>query len=155
MGFIIGLLTFILVLDCLALILLVLVQLPKKEAGAGLAFGGAATDALFGAGSGTVLTKVTKYAATFFFVLAIILAIMQRNHYSRRDTQFERMLQQPGKAPAAATTPAASAPAPGTVTAPAVTNLPLTTPAASLTNTAPAAPLSPASPATTNVPAEQ
>ena len=70
MAFIIGLLTFIMVLDCMVLILLVLIQLPKKEAGAGLAFGGAATDALFGAGSGTVLTKVTKYAATIFFVSA-------------------------------------------------------------------------------------
>ena len=57
MTFIIGFLTVILVLDCLVLILLVLIQLPKKEAGAGLAFGGAATDALFGAGSGNVLTK--------------------------------------------------------------------------------------------------
>lgn len=56
-----GLLTVILVLDCLFLILLVLIQLPKKEAGAGLAFGGAASDALFGAGSGNALTKVTKY----------------------------------------------------------------------------------------------
>ena len=45
MGFFIGILTFVLVVDCLALILLVLIQLPKKEAGAGLAFGGAATDA--------------------------------------------------------------------------------------------------------------
>ena len=59
MGFLIGLLTVVMVLDCLALIFLVLIQLPKKDAGAGLAFGGAATDALFGAGSGNVLTKVT------------------------------------------------------------------------------------------------
>ena len=67
MAFIIGLLTLVMVLDCLLLILLVLIQLPKKEAGAGLAFGGGATDALFGAGSGTVLTKITKYAAAAFF----------------------------------------------------------------------------------------
>ena len=45
MVFLIGLLTFVMVLDCVILILLVLIQLPKKEAGAGLAFGGAATDA--------------------------------------------------------------------------------------------------------------
>ena len=32
MGFFIGLLTFVLVLDCIALILLVLMQLPKKDA---------------------------------------------------------------------------------------------------------------------------
>ena len=40
MGFLIGLLTVVMVLDCLLLIFLVLIQLPKKEAGAGLAFGG-------------------------------------------------------------------------------------------------------------------
>src|SRR5881392_2645328 len=56
MSFIIGLLTVVLVLDCLFLILLILIQLPKKDAGAGVAFGGGATDALFGAGSGTGLT---------------------------------------------------------------------------------------------------
>ena len=52
MSLLIAFLTFILVVNCLLLILLVLVQLPKKEAGAGVAFGGGATDALFGAGSG-------------------------------------------------------------------------------------------------------
>ena len=59
--FFIYLLTVVLVIDCVFLVLLVLVQLPKKEAGMGQAFGGAATDALFGAGSGNVLTKVTKW----------------------------------------------------------------------------------------------
>ena len=58
----IGLLTAVLVLDCVLLILLVLVQLPKKEAGAGWRWGGAA-DALFGAGAGNPLTKITKFAA--------------------------------------------------------------------------------------------
>ena len=35
MNLLIGLLTVVLVLDCLFLILLILIQLPKKEAGAG------------------------------------------------------------------------------------------------------------------------
>ncbi|HVR35419.1 MAG TPA: preprotein translocase subunit SecG [Methylomirabilota bacterium] len=72
----IGLLTAILVLDALLLILLILVQLPKKDAGAGLAFGGGAADALLGAGSGNVLTNLTKYAAGIFFVLCLTLAIL-------------------------------------------------------------------------------
>ena len=38
MSFIVGILTFFLIINCLVLILLVLVQLPKKDAGAGLAF---------------------------------------------------------------------------------------------------------------------
>ncbi len=67
-------LTVLMFLDCVVLVLLVLLQLPKKEAGAGMAFGGGATDALFGAGSGNVLTKITTYAVGIFFGLAIIMA---------------------------------------------------------------------------------
>ena len=70
------LLTAIMVIDCLFLVLLVLVQLPKKEAGMGQAFGGAATDALLGAGSGNVLTKITRWAAGVFFGLAILLTVL-------------------------------------------------------------------------------
>ena len=76
MNLFIGFLTVLLVLDCLFLILLILIQLPKKEAGAGVAFGGAATDALFGAGSGTALTKITKYCAGVFLGLALFLSIL-------------------------------------------------------------------------------
>jgi protein translocase SecG subunit len=67
--------TFILVLNCIFLMLLVLIQLPKKEAGTGLAFGGGATDALFGAGSGNALTQLTKYTAGFFLGLSMVLAV--------------------------------------------------------------------------------
>ena len=74
----IWLLTALMVLDCLLLILLVLVQLPKKEAGAGMAFGGGATEALFGAGSGNALTKITKYLATAFFVLALMISFLHK-----------------------------------------------------------------------------
>jgi preprotein translocase subunit SecG len=84
MTILIGFLTFILVVNCLFLILLVLVQLPKKEAGAGLAFGAGATDALFGAGSGNVLTKITKYSAGIFLVLAMLLSILNIKHHSSR-----------------------------------------------------------------------
>jgi preprotein translocase subunit SecG len=70
-------LTVVLILDCLVLGLLILIQLPKKEAGVGVAFGGGATDALFGAGSGNALTKLTKYTATAFFALVIVLAFMK------------------------------------------------------------------------------
>ena len=76
MSFIAGLLTAVLVLDSLFLILLILVQLPKKEAGVGQAFGGGATDALFGAGTGNALTKMTKYAAAIFLSLCLVLYIM-------------------------------------------------------------------------------
>src|SRR5512136_2253295 len=95
MGFLIGLLTVVMVLDCAALILLVLIQLPKKDAGAGVAFGGGATDALFGAGSGNVLTKVTKYAAIAFFGLALLVGTLQsHNSTKKRAANFQKEVEQ-------------------------------------------------------------
>ena len=111
MGFIIGLLTVVMVFDCLLLILLVLIQLPKKEAGAALAFGGGTTDALFGAGSGTVLTKITKYAATGFFLLAIIVSMMVSKFRTQGLSSFERTLANPPTHTAPAAVPSSSAPA--------------------------------------------
>ena len=111
MGFIIGLLTLVMVLDCLILVFLVLIQLPKKDAGAGLAFGATATDALFGAGSGTVLTKITKYAAGGFFFLALVLSVMQSNYHRRAGSEFSKRIDQAAAAPLPnrpASTPAAS-----------------------------------------------
>jgi preprotein translocase subunit SecG len=87
-------LTAVLVLDCVFIVLLVLVQLPKKEAGMGQAFGGAATDALFGAGSGNVLTKATKWAAAIFFVLAIALTIMTTLKSSSRAGRLQQLMSE-------------------------------------------------------------
>src|SRR6185369_3531259 len=97
MGIFITFLTFVLILTCVILILLVLIQLPKKETGAGLAFGAGATDALFGAGSGNVLTKVTKYAAGFFLGLAMLLSVLNIN-YSNRNRGNETLKKELEKA---------------------------------------------------------
>jgi preprotein translocase subunit SecG len=97
MFFVTGLLTVLLVLDCLFLILLVLIQLPKKDAGAGLAFGGGATDALFGAGSGNALTKITKYATIAFFVLLMLISVIQASGRSGKTKDFERAIEQQNK----------------------------------------------------------
>ncbi len=131
--FFIGLLTVVLVLDCLFLLLLILIQLPKKEAGLGQAFGGSTTDALFGAGSGTALTKMTKYAAVIFFVLTFLLAILNaQQNRARTGGRLREALkasqaaaQQPP--PAAATATTTSAPVQVTPEAPLrLTNLPVT-----------------------------
>src|SRR5256712_8982697 len=95
-----GFLTVVLVLDCLLLILLILIQLPKKDAGAGIAFGGAATDALFGAGSGTALTKITKYCAGVFLGLALFLSILNSHHAPGTDRSLtEKLRQKASEAP--------------------------------------------------------
>jgi len=140
-----GLLTVLLVLDCAFLILLVLVQLPKKDAGAGLAFGGAATDALFGAGSGNALTKITKYATIAFFVLLMLISLIQSQSRSGGSSSFEKAIEQQNKQVPGALPPgnptAAPAATSGSNAAPVQLQLPpsVTTPAAApaATNAAP------------------
>ena len=138
MMLLIGLLTVVMVANCLFLILLVLMQLPKKEAGAGLAFGGAATDALFGSGSGNFLTKATKYSVVVFFALAVVISIMQNHQTQRNLTEFEQQLKAPQNQPAIpAPAPAVQTPVAAAVTP--TTNLTLIAPAA-ISNAAPASP---------------
>ncbi|MSU26705.1 MAG: preprotein translocase subunit SecG [Pedosphaera sp.] len=134
MSFVAGLLTAVLVLDSLFLILLILVQLPKKEAGVGQAFGGGATDALFGAGTGNALTNMTKYAAGIFLTLCLVLYIMggqaRKAGSGVRDALKKEQTGSvlPPKAPA-----------PTTLTAP-----PVALPPKSILNTAPVATNAPA-----------
>jgi preprotein translocase subunit SecG len=143
MSFIVGILTFFLVINCALLILLILIQLPKKDAGAGMAFGGAAADALFGAGSGNVLTKVTKWATVVFFGLALFLGYMQnRVHNQNSALEFERQLQQkqiqtPISAPQSVTPPVSQPATP-----------PISQPTAAPANNLPTVPMS----APTNAP---
>jgi len=94
MNFFSGILTVLMVVNCLLLILLVLVQLPKKDAGVGMAFGGGAADALFGAGSGNVLTKITKWATGIFFAMALILGLINKSAHSSNTPAFEKALEQ-------------------------------------------------------------
>jgi protein translocase SecG subunit len=110
MSLLIGLLSFVLFLVCLVLGLLVLIQLPKKEAGMGQAFGGAATDALFGAGSGNALTQMTKYAAGAFLVLCLVISVLGKQASKSKTDRIRQQLAQ--TAPAAVAPAAAPAPAP-------------------------------------------
>jgi preprotein translocase subunit SecG len=91
--FLLGFLTVILVLTSFLLILLVLIQLPKKDAGPGVAFGGGATEAMFGAGSGSALTKITKYCAATFMGLSLLLAVVNAHRAQSIDRSLDRELQ--------------------------------------------------------------
>ncbi len=111
MSYLIGLLTFILFLDCVLLILVILVQLPKKEAGMGQAFGGGATDALFGAGAGNALTKITKWGAITFLGLSLLLSVLNSSQANKKSGVREGLTAEsgtPAAAPAAAAAPATS-----------------------------------------------
>ena len=134
MSFIVGILTFFLVVNCALLILLILIQLPKKDAGAGMAFGGAAADALFGAGSGNVLTKVTKYSTMVFFGLALVLGYLQnRVHNQGGVLEFEKQMQQKQQMQIPVSTPQPVTP-PVSQPAPAPANNLLTVPMSAPTN---------------------
>ena len=119
MSFLIGLLSFVLFLVCLFLGLLVLIQLPKKEAGMGQAFGGAATDALFGAGSGNALTQMTKYAAGAFLILCLVISILGKQAGKAKTERVRQQLAQ--TAPTSTPAPTmGSAVIPSTALSPAV-----------------------------------
>lgn len=166
MNFVAGLLTAVLVLDSLFLILLILVQLPKKEAGVGQAFGGGATDALFGAGTGNALTKMTKYAATIFLALCLVLYVMG-SQARKSGSGVREQLKKEGAAsvlpPVKTAPPTVASPAPAVVPPPAsilsnavATNLPVVTNAVApkvtiVSNASPAVKIAPS----TNAPAKK
>ncbi len=79
MNILITLLTWILVLNCFFLVFLILIQLPKKESGSGLAFGGGALDMALGAGAGNILTRITKFSASLFLGLCMVLAVISNS----------------------------------------------------------------------------
>jgi len=114
MSLLIGLLSFVLVLTCLFLGLLILVQLPKKEAGMGTAFGGEAAAAMFGAGSGNALTQMTKYSAAAFMILCLVLTVLN-SRLSKSRTEGVRKALSSAPAPAAVVAGSSN-----TVTAPAL-----------------------------------
>jgi protein translocase SecG subunit len=117
MSFILGILVFLLIVNCGILVLLILVQLPKKDAGAGLAFGGGTADALFGAGSGNALTKITKWATGAFILLAVLLGALQTHLSHGNSSEFEQGVEQRQQTQAPAQSqiaPQPTTPQPGT-----------------------------------------
>jgi protein translocase SecG subunit len=133
MSLLIAFLTVLLVVSCIFLILLVLVQLPKKEAGAGLAFGAGAVDTLIGAGSGNALTTITKYATGVFLGLSVLIAVINSHRHETSSRSLQEELAR--KSSAASVLPTTTAP----VTAPAtgaLSNRPAQVPAATSSNVA-------------------
>ena len=114
-------LTTVLVLNCFFLVLLILIQLPKKESGSGLAFGGGTLDMALGAGAGNVLTKLTKVSASLFLLLCLVLAVIGGTD---KGGLSERLA---GDGTPPATTPPAT---PKAATPPATPGKPAETPAA-------------------------
>ncbi len=135
MAIVIGLLTFLLVFVSLFLILLVLVQLPKKEAGVGMAFGAGMSEMLLGAGSGNILTRITKYTVGLFLVLSLLLAILRSSEYRNSGLGVTRAIEENARtAPQKSTVPAPAGPTFQAL--PGMSNV-LSNPEAPATNVAP------------------
>lgn len=147
MTILIAFLTFILVLSSVFLILLVLVQLPKKEAGVGMAFGAGMSEMLLGAGSGNVLTRITKYTVGIFLGLSLVLSVLISGHARKSGLGVTRAIEDQARSAApTATTPATPPSAAGSGLqslvasnlAPTITTEPLVTTTLVVNPTAPA-----------------
>jgi preprotein translocase subunit SecG len=103
----------------------------------GTAFGGGATDALFGAGTGNALTNLTKYCTITFFVLTLGLSVLNARHTSAKRSQLGQALEAlqaedltnalPAVTPPASATNPPEASQPAGTPAPDVSNNPLNT----------------------------
>lgn len=138
MGFIGGLLNFLLVVTSLFLICLVLIQRGRGGGLAG-AFGGVGGSSAFGTKAGDVFTRVTIVAAVVWFLLAIIQVVL--NNQGREsafaiegDVSRTLPVAAGTKGTAATPPPATGAPTTGTTAAPAAAPATPAAPAASKTD---------------------
>ncbi len=83
-----------LVIICLLMILTILMQRPKSE-GLGAAFGGGLTDNLFGAQTTTVLTKFTVWLGALFFLLTLLISVLQVKSFSGPTAIQKQLLKVP------------------------------------------------------------
>ena len=98
------LINFLLVVEALVAVLMMLVilmQRPKSE-GLGAAFGGGVTENIFGAQTTNVLTTITTWLASIFFIIVLALSVLYA-HRGTPDSAVRRELMKtsaPAKAPA-------------------------------------------------------
>jgi preprotein translocase subunit SecG len=106
MSFLIGILTFVLVITSVALVFLVLMQRAKTDSGMGAAMGGGAMESTFGADTSNVLSGATIKGAIIFFVVsfALYLAhIYQSKHREAADNKLPTVVAPATPAPQPAT----------------------------------------------------
>ena len=82
------------------MMLVILMQRPKSE-GLGAAFGGGVTENIFGAQTTTVLTTITTWLASIFFVLVLALSVLYA-HRGAPDSAVRRELMKSAAASKAA-----------------------------------------------------
>src|ERR1044071_9303966 len=104
------------VLVALIMVLVILMQRPKRE-GLGAAFGGGVTENIFGAQTTNVLVKFTTWLAGIFFALTFGLSVMYAHRGTGGESAFRRELMK--QQPAPTTSPAPATPQASPVSSPA------------------------------------
>jgi preprotein translocase subunit SecG len=97
MSILINLLLVIEALVAVLMMLVILMQRPKSE-GLGAAFGGGVTENIFGAQTTNVLTTITTWLASIFFIIVLALSVL----YAHRGTPDSAVRRELMKTSAAA-----------------------------------------------------
>jgi len=96
-GVTIGIVTFLLVFACMAMIAIILVQRARGGGLAGI-FGGGGVEQAFGTRAATLAQKVTAVLGVLFILLTVVLGILyQRRHMASRP--LEMPAAQPSEVP--------------------------------------------------------
>ncbi|HLB34444.1 MAG: preprotein translocase subunit SecG [Verrucomicrobia bacterium RIFCSPHIGHO2_12_FULL_41_10] len=107
MWFLLPFLITLLVIVSLLLVVIVLMQRPKSE-GLGAAFGGGVTDNLFGVQTTNVLSRFTVWLGGFFFLLTLLISIVQVKSSSGPTAIQKQLLKNAPLATAPKTLPSAT-----------------------------------------------
>ena len=92
-------------LVALLMMLVILMQRPKSE-GLGAAFGGGVTENIFGAQTTNVLTTITTWLASIFFIIVLALSILYAHRGAPSSALRRELMKTSGPAKAAAPLPA-------------------------------------------------
>lgn len=90
-GFLLAFFTFILVLVCLFIILVILMQRPSASGGLGSAMGGGAVESALGVQTNSILAKSTSYALVVFFTLAFGLYLGFLKHGQGQEPKIKEL----------------------------------------------------------------
>jgi preprotein translocase subunit SecG len=92
-------------LVALLMMLVILMQRPKSE-GLGAAFGGGVTENIFGAQTTNVLTTITTWLASIFFIIILALSMLYAHRGAPNSALRRELMKTSGPAKAAAPLPA-------------------------------------------------
>ena len=105
------LINFLLVLEAIVAVLMMLVilmQRPKSE-GLGAAFGGGVTENIFGAQTTNVLTTITTWLASIFFIIVLTLSVLYAHRGTPDSAVRRELMKTSGAAKATSPLPAKAA----------------------------------------------